>query len=142
MRFLIFQINTNFVLNQLKKILHTIPLLLSPSQNLLETSTFHHSLLASRMNEVCNITNKSRRNSNWAKYKYSYSRDPISFLHFEKKWRSPFLKHLLFNPFSLFLKMSEVCNFIINHLTKYLYTRQLTSLFYFKKKYFKYLLIS
>ena len=30
--------------------------------------------------------------------------------------------------------MSEVCNFIINQLTKYLYTRQLTSLFYFKKK--------
>ena len=48
--------------------------------------------------------------------------------------RKRFLKYPLFNPFSLFLKMSEVCNFIINQLTKYLYTRQLTSLFYFKKK--------
>ena len=41
-------------------------------------------LLVFRIDEVCNISNKYHSPSNLAKYQYFYTREFISFLHFEK----------------------------------------------------------
>ena len=65
------------------------------------------------MDEVCYVSNKYQPPNNLAKYQYFYIRDLIPFLHFKKKLALPIanvLKHPLFTTFSLFLKMSEVCN--------------------------------
>ena len=66
------------------------------------------------VDEVCYISNKHQTLNNLAIYQYFYTRDFISLRHFEKKigalHRKRFSKHPLFTTFSLFLKMSDVCN--------------------------------
>ena len=118
----LFQVSANFLINQLKNIFtqdtwHCSFMksksVHSPSQNLLKTSILTPFLLVFTAVEVCNITNKNRSPGNLAKYQYFYKIDLISFLHFGKNWRSPsqkVSKHPLFTTFSLFLKVSEVCN--------------------------------
>ena len=105
-----------------KMFLHTAPYtpplfqkkVRSPSQNLLKTFTFHPSLLIFTVVEVCNITNKNQSPSNLAKYQYFYTRDFIYPSFISEKigalHRRGFSKHPLFTTFSLFLKVSEVCN--------------------------------
>ena len=135
MRFLIFQVNANFAINQLKNIFaqntwhcffRASKNLRSPSQNFLKTSTFHPiftSFYSGWVLEVCNITNEKQR-----LYFFPLFRKQIGALH-----RSSFSKHPLFTTFSLFLKMSEVCT-----IRKRLYNLPLlgrlsrnTSLFFF-----------
>ena len=64
------------------------------------------------MAEVCYISNKQQTLNNFAKYQYFYTRDYISLRYFEKKLvhRKSFSNHPFFTTFSLFLKISEVCN--------------------------------
>ena len=70
-------------------------------------------VLVFTMDEVCYISNKYLIPNNLAKHQYFYVRDLKPFLHLRKKLALPIvnvLKHPLFTTFSLFLKMSEVCN--------------------------------
>ena len=71
-------------------------------------------LIVFTVDEVCYISNKHQTLNNLAIYQYFYKRDFISLRHFEKKigalHRKSFSKHPLFTTFSLFLKMSDVCN--------------------------------
>ena len=59
------------------------------------------------------ISYKYQTPNNLAKYQYFYTRHFISLRHFEKNGAlhcKLFSKHPLFTTFSLFLKVSEVCN--------------------------------
>ena len=83
------------------------------SGNLLKTSTFYHVLSSFDIAWVCYISYKYQLPNNLGKYQYFYKRDFVSLLHFEKigaLHRQSFSKHPLFTSFSLFLKVSEVCN--------------------------------
>ena len=124
MRLVIFQINTDFLINQLTKCFYTrhlTPLLYfkknklcSPSQNLLEISTFYQIFTSSDTGWGVSVSNKYQPPYNFAKRQYFYTRDFISLLHFGKKigalHRKDFSKHPLFTTFSLFLKANEVWN--------------------------------
>ena len=125
MRFVIFQVNANFLIIQLKNIFTqdnwqcpfmTSKSLCSPSENLSKTSNFHYILLVFTGVEVCNITNKNQSPSNLEKYQYFNTIHLISFLHFQKNGgtlhRKRFSKHPLFTTFSLFLTVIEVCNIL------------------------------
>ena len=101
-----------------------------------------HSLLL-KVGEACNISSKC-----WTPYKLANKiflhKTPCTLSSFQEKtsalYRKCFLNYPLFIRYSLFLKLSEVCNFQINdeslitELTKNIYTRHLTRLLYFKKK--------
>ena len=123
--FVIFQVKTGFLINQLTKYLYTRQLnpfylkkkknLRSSSQNLLKRPFFTTFIVFLTVDEVCYISNKNQPfSNNLAKRQYFYTREFISLLHFEKKigalHRKSFSKHPLFTTFSLFLKMSDVCN--------------------------------
>ena len=124
MSFVIFQINTNLLINQLNKIfLHKTPY--APPSFQQKTCALHCRcfqkyplfttfLLVFTVNEVCYISNKYHPPNNLTKHQYFYRRDLIPLFHFEKKigavHRVHFSKHLLLTPFSLFLTMSELCN--------------------------------
>ena len=123
MRFVIFQINRDFLIIQPTKYFYTrnlTPVLYFKKNCALHVRIFEKYplfttfLLVLIVNEVCNITNKKQPPSNLGKYQYFYTRDLISSTHFERKLAlsiaNAFLKHPLFTTFSLFLKGSEVCN--------------------------------
>ena len=109
-RFVIFQVNADCLINQLKKIFtqaaYTPPLsqkhLRSPSQNPLETSTFIPFLLVSTVDEVCYIWHKYQPPNNLAKHQYFYTRDFIFLLHFKNNWRSPSQKFFDASTFCYF----------------------------------------
>ena len=84
------------------------------------------------MDEVCYISNKYQPPYNLAKRQYFYTRDFISYPHFGKNDaldRKRFSKHPLFTAFSLFLKVSEVCNISNKCWLPY---KSLTKLFLYK----------
>ena len=94
----------------------------TPLQNLLETATFYTFFLVLTLDEVCNILNKYRSPSNLPTHCYFYTQDFITLLHLENTFgaprRKPFLKHPLFNDFSLLLTVSKVCNTANNKTLK------------------------
>ena len=126
--FVIFQVKTGFLINQLTKYLYTRQLnpfylkkknLRSSSQNLLKRPFFTTFIVFLTVDEVCYISNKNQPfSNNLAKRQYFYTREFISLLHFERKLvlliAKPFWKHPLFTTFSLFLTVRNVCNTQIN----------------------------
>ena len=100
------------------------------------------------VDEVCYILNKYWPPSNIPKHLYFYTREFISLDHLKKDWRSPsetffrnilFLQHFhYFEKWVGFVIFQINADFLINHLTKYFCTRQLTPLLYFKKSFFHY----
>ena len=67
------------------------------------------------MDEMCNISNIYRPPGNIPKLSYFYTRHFIYLHHLEKNddiHRKSFLKHPLCTTFSLFWKVSEVCNIL------------------------------
>ena len=87
-----FQINTDFLTNQLQSFLTKYTLYLSfisknnicsPSQSFLEI-LFYHVLLVFTVDQVYNDSNKNRHRRNLHKTNF-YTRQFISILHFEKK---------------------------------------------------------
>ena len=142
MTFLIFQVNADFLINQVTKYFYTRhftslvyfkKIFCSPPQNLLETSTFYHILTMFKVIEVCNISSNC-----WL---LNISANKI-FLH--KNLRSPsqiLLEISFFFPFLLVLTVDKVCYIsnkyqALNNLTKhqYIYTRDFISLFHFGKE--------
>ena len=138
MRFVLFQVNANFQINQLKNIFTqgtwrcsfiASKNLRSPSQNLLKTSTFHPFILVLTVVEVSNITNKNQSPTNLAKYQYFYTRDFISFLHYGKKLALSiargfrniyFLSHFHYFWRCVKLVIFQInADFLINQLRKY-----------------------
>ena len=94
MRFVIFQINTDFLINQLKNIFTQDTLnsaFVSKIQIVLSiVEAFGHINLIPHFNvfttdEVCNISNKEQPPSNSGKCQYFYTRDFTSLFHFKKK---------------------------------------------------------
>ena len=95
MKFVIFQVNADFLINQLTKYFyfkHLTPLLSfkkqkfrSPSQNLLETSTFTTFLQIFTVDELYNISNKNQLPNRSAKYLLFYTKDLTCLLHFQGK---------------------------------------------------------
>ena len=72
-------------------------------------------ILVFTVDEVCYISNKYQAPYNLAKRQYFYTKDFISLFHFgSENWRSSsqmfFETSTFFITFSLFLKVSEVCN--------------------------------
>ena len=126
MRFVIFKVNEDFLINQLTKYFYTrhlTPLLYSkkialPSQNLLETSTLYHIFTSFHSRwVVCCISNKYQPPNNIAKHKYFYTRDFISLFHFDKILALSIAK--VFETSSYYhislLTVSEVCNISNKH---------------------------
>ena len=101
--FVILQVNADFLINQLTKYFYTRQL-----------NFLLHFLLVLAVDEMSCISQKYQPPNNLAKHQYFYTRDFISLLHFGKKigalHRKRFSKHPLFTTFSIFLKVSEVCN--------------------------------
>ena len=128
MRFVIFQVNADFLINQLTKYFYTRhltlllyftkELALSIAESFKNIHFFSTFLLVFTVDGVCYISNKKQPPNNLAKRQYFYTRDFISLLHFERKLAlfiaKPFRKHPLFTTFSLFLTVRNVCNTQIN----------------------------
>ena len=100
MSFVIFQINTNLLINQLNKIfLHKTPY--APPSFQQKTCALHCRcfqkyplftifLLVFTVNQVCYVSNKYHPPNNLTKHQYFYRRDLIPLFHLEKKnWRCP-----------------------------------------------------
>ena len=126
MRFVIFQLNTDFLINQLTKCFYTRHLnasFISKTICALHRRIFWKGplfttfLVFLTVDEVCYISNKNQLN-NLAKRQYFYTRGFTSLLHLEKKLAlfiaKLFRKHPLFTTFSLFLTVRNVCNTQIN----------------------------
>ena len=119
MSFVIFHMNTDFLLNQLIKYFYKrnlTPLLYFKKicalhcRNSYKHPLFTTLLLVLTVNEVCYISNKYQSPNNLEKHQYFYTRDFICLLHFEKSWHSPsqiFFKTSTFYLFSLVLKNRE-----------------------------------
>ena len=92
--------------------------MLFPSQNILETSTFHHIFTSFHSGWGVQYykwkPSDKPSPSDLAKYQYFHARTLLSFLPFEEKLAlfiaKRFLKYLLFTTYSLFMRVSEVCN--------------------------------
>ena len=85
-----------------------------PSQVVLQTSTFYHNFNSFQSGwGVLYISNKYHPPNNLAKYQY-FTLDTLYPSFISKKTGAPhrkhFLKHPLFDIFSPFLTLSEVCN--------------------------------
>ena len=145
MKFVLFQINANFRINQLKNIFTqntwhysfmTWKNLSSPSQNLLKTPTFHPIYNSFTVVEVCNIKTKNHSLSYLAKYHYFYTRGLISFLHFGKTMAlsiANIFQNIQFLPhFHYVLTVSEVCN---NSKKYWLLNKSATKIFLQKTPY-------
>ena len=90
------------------------------------------------------ISNKYITLNNLAKYQYFYTGDFISLRHFKKKLALPLQKFFETFTFYHFFTIFKGVRFaifqvnadsLINQLTKYFYTRHLTLLLYFTKKF-------
>ena len=128
MRFVIFQVNADFLINQLTKhfytrhltllLYFTKELALSIAESFKNIHFFSTFLLVFTVDGVCYISNKKQPPNNLAKRQYFYTRDFISLLHFERKLvlfiAKPFRKHPLFTTFPLFLTVHHICNIQIN----------------------------
>ena len=92
--------------------------MLFPSQNIVETSTFHHIFTSFHSGWGVQYykwkPSDKPSPSDLAKYQYFHARTLLSFLPFEEKLAlfiaKRFLKYLLFTTYSLFMRVSEVCN--------------------------------
>ena len=124
----VFQINTEFVINQLKKYfyerdLHSSLISEKLALSIIEVSRIIHFLLVVTIGELYHISNKYWPPNKLAKYWCFYTRDFIS--HFQKKLVLSILKVFQnFHFFWLFLTVSEVryTDFIIDHQNNSFYS--------------------
>ena len=134
--------------------------MLFPSQNILETSTFHHIFTSFHSGWGVQYykwkPSDKPSPSDLAKYQYFHARTLLSFLPFEEKlalfianvfWNIYFLPHIhCLWEWVRFVILQINADFLINQLSKYFYTRRLTTLPYFliskkKKKIYIYIYI-
>ena len=142
MRFVIFQVNTDFLTNQPNKYFYTRsihPSYISKQicalqqRSIYQRPLFTTFLLVFTEDKVRNISNKYQPPSNLAKCQCFYTRNFIFFLH-----RKRSSKHPLFITLLLLLTVGEVCNISNKNWLpnkKYFYTRHLTPLFHLKGKF-------